>query len=119
MRRPSWFHITTRSAFLSVALFFGLVIYYLPTLLELDRFRPQVTEALERTFRCRAIVGNIRGEIIPRPALVVGHVVLMEPSDPPRILASATAVRLWLGFDLRRGRPRFSAIRFFRPRFLV
>jgi len=119
MKRPSWYHVTTRSTFLALALFLGLIFYYLPNFLELDEFRPQVQDLLESAFHCHAIVGNITGELVPYPGLVVGHVVLIKEENPPRMLASVAAVHLWLSMETLSGHLRFRTIRFIRPRFIL
>ena len=119
MRRPSWYHVTTRSAFLAAALLAALVLWNFPNFLKLDAFRPQVLDVLQKTFGCKVILGNITGEVFPYPGLVVGHVVLLENSKTPRVLASANAVHLWLSAGTLKGRLEFRSIRFSRPRFYV
>src|SRR5690349_581331 len=96
MRRffASFYRITSRAGFLAAALILGLVFWYLPSLLNLDMFRPRVTEVLETTFHCKAIVGGITGQLIPSPGLVIAPVVLLEKTKAPRFLASVRAVRM-------------------------
>jgi len=133
MRRPSWYHITTRSLFLAAALILALTLWYLPNFLELNEFRPQVLDFLQKTFHCHVIVGDIRGELVPYPGLIVEHVVFLEESSAarqadarrgvwraaPRVLASVNGVHLWFSRKILEGRLQFRAVRFSRPRFIV
>jgi hypothetical protein len=63
----SWSRITFHSSFLFVALVLGFCFWYLPTLLRLDALRPQLQEVLENSFHCTAIIGNVRGQLLPSP----------------------------------------------------
>ena len=122
MRRffASFYRIASRAGFLSFALILGLLFWYLPRLLNLDMFRPRVTEVLETTFHCKAIVGGITGQLIPTPGLVVAPVVLLENIKTPLVLASVNAVHMSLSVrPLLKGKLDMKNIRFIRPRFIA
>ncbi|HVO32999.1 MAG TPA: hypothetical protein VMU17_03730, partial [Elusimicrobiota bacterium] len=70
------------------ALLVALALSVLPSLLQLNQYRPDVTEVLEKSFHCHVSVGNVSGEIFPRPGFVVGHVVFTRESRTPQVLAS-------------------------------
>jgi hypothetical protein len=119
-RSPSWYHITTRSLFLSVALGVGLVLWYLPTLLNLDAFRPALTDLLQETFHCNVFIGNVNAQLVPYPGLSVSHVVFLENGQASHVLASVNFVRLSVSTRaLWKGHLEAYAIRFVRPRFII
>jgi hypothetical protein len=119
-KRVSFWRITSWTGFLFAALLVALTLWYLPGLLKLDEFRPEVVETLEGYCHCKVLMGNIQGELLPSPGLVVGHVVFLEPTEDPRILASVTGVHLWLSWkSLLLHGLHFRAIRFWQPRFIV
>ena len=116
----SLYRISTRAGFLAAALLLGLVFWYLPNFLNLDEFRPQLTTLLETTFHCKVIVGNVTGQLVPYPGLVVGHVVFLEEAKTPIVLASVGSVHLWISKKaLFKGHVKVYAIQFSRPRFIV
>jgi hypothetical protein len=122
MRRffASLYRITSRAGFLAFALVLALLLWYLPSLLNLDTFRPRVTGVLETTFHCKVIVGGITGQIIPSPGLVIAPVVLLDNADTPRVLASVNAVRMSLSArTLLKGDLEIKDLRFIRPRFIA
>ncbi len=115
----SWFGVTMRSFFLTIALFLALILWYLPSFLNLDAFRPQVLDLLEQTFHCKAEMGHVHASLFPYPGLYVGQVVLSESSQNARVLASVGAVHVWVsGKMLLRGRLQFWRVRFYKPRFI-
>ena len=122
IQRPltSWFRITGWSFFLAAALFFGVAFWYLPQLLGLDFLRPRLIEGLEKNFHCRVLMGNVSAELVPSPGLVVRHVVFLESSKAPHLLASVVSVHLGISIKpfLRDGKLGFNTIRFVRPRFI-
>jgi len=116
----SFLRITSRTGFLAIALALGLIFWYLPSLLNLDGLRPPLTELLETTFHCKVNVGEVTGQLIPSPGLVIGHVVLLENSSSPRVLASVNSVHLTLSTRaLIKGQLKVTTIRFIRPRFIA
>jgi len=122
MRRffASFYRIASRVGFLTFALILALLFWYLPSLMNLDMFRPRVTNVLETTFHCRAIVGGITGQLIPSPGLVVAPVVLLENIKTPLVLASVGAVRMSLSAGpLLKRKLVIKDIRFLRPRFIA
>jgi hypothetical protein len=122
MRRifVSFYRITSWAGFLTVALILGFLFWYLPGLLSLDEFQPRVTRVLESTFHCKALVGEIRGQLIPSPGLIIAPVVLLQDVKAPSILASVGAVHMSLSVrPLLKGHLEIKAIRFVRPRFIA
>jgi len=122
MRRSlaSLFRIASRAGFLAVALFLGLIFWYLPSLLNFDAFRPELTDFLEKTFHCKVLVGNVTGQLVPAPGLMVQHVVFLEDMKAPSVLASINGVRLELSLRaLLEKQLQIRTIRFLRPRFIV
>jgi hypothetical protein len=116
----SAYRITSRAGFLAFALVLGLILWYFPTLLNLDEFRPRVTSVLESTFHCRAIVGGITAQIVPSPGLVIAPVVLLESAENPVVLASVRGVRMSVAIlPLLKGHIQIEAIRFGQPRFIA
>ncbi len=120
LRRPSFSRITRWSAFLSAALLLALSLRHLPDFLELDEFRPDVVRALEENCHCKVMVGNIQGELLPYPGLAAGHVVFLEPTPKPRILAYASAVHFGVSWkSMAKHGLHFRVVRFWQPRFFL
>src|SRR5689334_17514575 len=120
MRRISVSRVTGWSIFLGLTFLLALTLWDLPQFLDLDQFRPDLIEALQNTSHCTVLMGNIRGQLIPSPGFFIGHVSFVQPSAPHRVLAAVNGVRVWIAArSLLEGQLRFSAIRFYRPRFTI
>ena len=93
--------------------------WYLPTLLDLDQFRPDFIDLLEKTFHVEAEIGHVRAQLVPTPGLYVGRMALLDHSKTPEVLASGS-LRVTISWTaLFAGRLRFTSIRFLRPRFII
>src|ERR1035437_6012349 len=122
MRRffASFFRIASRVGFLAFALILGFLFWNLPSLLNLDAFRPRLSDELETTFHCKVLIGRITAQLIPSPGLVIAPVVLLENAKTPLVLASVNAVRVSLSIrPLLKGDLEIKDIRFLRPRFIA
>jgi uncharacterized protein YhdP len=118
--RVSTYRIALRAGILSVALLIAFVLWYLPNFSNLDAFRPEIIDLLEKNFHCRVLLGNVHAELVPLPGLSLRQVTLVDPAEKSRVLASAQSVHLWISIrTLLTGRPRISAIRFWKPRFIL
>src|SRR5258706_6834381 len=120
-RHPiSFSRIMTWSAFLTTALLLALSLWNLPVFLQMDEFRPELVQVLEENCQCKVIVGNIQAELLPYPGLLVNHVVFLERSPKPRLLAYATGVHFGVSWKaLAKHGLHVRVVRFWQPRFIL